>query len=69
LAKNIKNDLVPRISKAQFDDEATAFLSKYCPEALETPMAVPIKEIAKRKMGLTILERRLTEDFSILGQM
>lgn len=69
MAKNIKNDLVPRISKAQFDDEATAFLSKYCPEALETPMAVPIKEIAKRKMGLTIIERRLTENFSILGQM
>ena len=38
--------LVPRISKTQFDSEATAFLEKYCPEALRTPMCVPIETIA-----------------------
>ncbi|MCL5058312.1 MAG: hypothetical protein M1130_10075 [Actinobacteria bacterium] len=69
MSSSITNNLVPVISKAKFDDEATAFLSKYCPEALETPMAVPIKDIARKKLGLTILEKRLTEDFSILGQM
>jgi len=69
VSSNVSNNLVPVISKAEFDDEATAFLSRYCPEALETPMAVPIKEIAEKKMGLTILDRRLTEDFSVLGQM
>lgn len=63
------NDYVPRISKAEFDDEATKFLSAYYPEALESPMAVPIEEIARKKLGLTVVESRLTEDFSILGQM
>ena len=62
-------DYVPHISKAEFDDEAKKFLERYCPEALVTPMAVPIEEIASKKMGLTILEERLSEDFSILGQM
>lgn len=64
------NSLVPVISKAQFDDEATEFLTKYCPEALEKPMPVPIMDIAKSKMGLTVItDMRLSEDFSIFGQM
>ncbi len=66
---DILNDYVPHISKAEFDGEATRFLKQYCPEALETPMAVPIETIARKKMGLVVLERNLTEDLSILGQM
>lgn len=69
MAISVTNNLVPVISKSEFDDEATAFLNKYYPEALETPMAVPISDIATKKMGLTILEQRLTEDLSIFGQM
>lgn len=65
----VKNNLVPVISKAEFDDEATTFLNQYCPEALAEPMAVPIVDITKNKMGLIIIEERLTEDFSIFGQM
>ncbi len=61
--------LVPRISKTQFDSEATAFLEKYCPEALWTPMCVPIETIATEKMQLTVLEYRMSEDLSILGQI
>jgi hypothetical protein len=61
--------LAPQIYKAEFDDEANKFLLKYYPEALETPMAVPILEIARKKMGLRIVERHLSEDFKILGQM
>lgn len=68
-ATSILDNYVPRISKAEFDNEATFFLNEYCPEALESPMAVPINEIAKDKLGLTIIEKRLTEDFSVLGQM
>ena len=68
-ARDILNNYVPHISKAAFDDEATAFLTAYCPEALREPMAVPIMDIATKKLGLTVIERRLTEDFSILGQM
>lgn len=66
---SILDNYVPRISKAEFDNEATFFLNEYCPEALKSPMAVPINEIAKNKLGLAIIEKRLTEDFSVLGQM
>lgn len=69
MSANILDNYVPRISKVEFDNEATSFLNEYCPEALKSPMAVPIKEIAKDKLGLTVIERRLTEDFSVLGQM
>lgn len=62
--------LVPVISKVQFDNVATEFLEQYYPDALKTPMAVPIIEIAKKKMGLKIIaEYRLSEDFSIYGQI
>ena len=69
MSVTVTKNLVPVISKAQYDDEATDFLSQFCPEALEKPMAVPIYEIARNKMGLTVLEHRLSEDFSVYGQM
>ncbi len=53
---------VPHISKESFDDEAAAFLGKYYPEALATPMVIPIEKIAKEKLGLTIQEERNTEE-------
>ena len=59
----------PRICKKDFDNEAVLFLEQYCPEALEQSMSVPILDIARHKMGLRVVERRLSEDFSILGQM
>lgn len=62
--------LVPVISKAQFDNVATEFLKQYFPDALKAPMMVPIVEIAKKKLGLKIIaEYRLSEDFSIYGQI
>lgn len=62
--------LVPVIHKCDFDKKATEFLTKYYPQALEKPMAVPIREIAQKKIGLRVfMDYRLTEDFSILGQM
>lgn len=62
--------LVPVIPKNMFDAVATEFLKKYCPEAIEKPMAVPILDIAKKKMGLKIIpDFRLSEDFSVYGQM
>ena len=67
-SKIFKN-YVPCLRKSDFDDIATDFLKQYCPEALIEPMVVPIEEIATKKMGLTILNHRLTEDFSILGEM
>ena len=65
-----RSSLVPHISKDQFDDVATEFLTEYCPEALTHPMAVPIVTIARKKMGSRIVaEYRLSEDFSIYGQI
>lgn len=63
------SSLVPHMFKSQFDDKATEFLTHLCPEALTTPMAVPIERIAKEKLHLTIMEYHLSEDLSILGQM
>ena len=62
-------NIVPIIHKVDLEDEATTFLEKYCPEALEKPMAVPIISIAE-SMGLEIYQGyRITDDFSIFGQI
>ena len=63
------SSLTPHIYKTEFDDEATLFLRQYYPEALQSPTNVPILYVARHRMGLRIVERRLSEDFSILGQM
>lgn len=65
----LSKNLVPILQKGEFDDVATSFLEKYCPQCLETPMAVPIEEIAIRAMGLQIKRMHLSEDLSILGQV
>jgi len=59
----------PHICREEFDKEALKFLAKYHPEALKRPMAVPILYIARHRMGLRVVEKRLSEDFSVLGQM
>ena len=65
----VTNNLVPIIHKEQFDEEATSFLKKYYPEALQAPMALPVLEIARARMGLTVLTQSLTEDLRTFGQM
>jgi Domain of unknown function (DUF955). len=59
----------PHICRDEFDKEALEFLDKYYPEALQRPVAVPILYVARHRMGLRVVEKRLTEDFSVLGQM
>lgn len=64
------NNFVPKIYKEDLDDEATRFLEQYCPEALTTPMAIPINQIVRDGMGLTVVTgHRLTNDFSLFGQI
>ncbi|MDR2728136.1 MAG: ImmA/IrrE family metallo-endopeptidase [Chitinispirillales bacterium] len=60
---------VPRIRKEDYEKEAIGFLKLYYPEALEKIIQIPIMEIARKRMGLRVVKRRLSEDFSILGQM
>lgn len=62
--------IVPIISRKDFDKEATTFLEKYYPEALEEPLRVPIEDIAKEKLGLNVIQGyRITDDFTIFGQI
>ena len=64
----VSKNIVPILYKKDLEAEASAFLEKYCPEALETPMPVPIAEIAET-MGLDVVEgHRITDDFSIFGE-
>jgi Zn-dependent peptidase ImmA (M78 family) len=65
----MSNSLVPIIAKEQFDDVATAFLQKFCTEALLSPMAVPIEAIARDKMNLVVEHVNITEDLSVYGQI
>lgn len=51
------------------DIEATKFLQKYYPEALENPIPLPVEDIAELKMGLEIDYVNIDEDLSILGMM
>lgn len=64
------SNIVPVLYKKDLDREATAFLEKYYPKALETPMPVPIEKIATDALHLTVLQgHRITDDFSIFGQI
>lgn len=64
------NNLVPIIGNANLDDEATKFLERYCPEALKTPMPVPIEKIVRDEMHLTLINGgKLTDNLGVFGQI
>ena len=59
--------LIPYIPPAEYDNVAKEFLEDYCPEALLTPRAIPIEEVAKT-MGLTVrYDICLSEEADIYG--
>lgn len=61
-------ELVPVISRRSFDDEATRFLEKYYPKALQEAVPVPIRQIAEKSMGLTIIEKDcLSDELDVFG--
>jgi len=62
----LSDKLVPIISKEQLDDEAAAFLSLYYPDALATPMELPVEEVAAN-MGLTVKRIGITRNLTIFG--
>jgi len=64
------SNLVPVIYGEDYDAEAARFLKKYCPEALETPMPVPLEKIAEQ-MGIPPInyDKRLSPDFSVFGRI
>lgn len=66
--EKLSGELVPIISRDQFDEEAEKFLLRYCPEALEHPMCVPIHDIAEDLMGLTIIDNiELSDELTYFG--
>ncbi|WP_449460043.1 XRE family transcriptional regulator [Streptococcus suis] len=67
-SRSLSRSGVPYIKKADFDDLAQEFLSKYYPQALTTPMKIDVREVASA-MELTIIETKLSSDFSIFGKM
>lgn len=58
--KSRSSSFLPYISNENIDTFATEFLSKLYPDALVTPMALPVKEIVN-KLGLNVTERKLKE--------
>ena len=60
--------LVPIIYKEDFDAVAETFLAQYYKEALEKPTPVDVVEVVQR-MGLVMEEARLSQYFTLFGQM
>ncbi|MEG2013050.1 MAG: hypothetical protein RR063_07570, partial [Anaerovoracaceae bacterium] len=50
----------------RLDDYATKFLTKYCKEALVTPMPLPVEKIIEQ-MGLSVQEVSLSNNMDIFG--
>lgn len=63
--KTLSKYLVPYFSNDKMDQRAEQFLSRYYPEALKTPMPLPVEEITKR-LGLNLYYAALPD--SIFGR-
>lgn len=65
----VSKNIVPILYKKDLENEATRFLEKFYPAALESPMPVPIEDIAEA-MGLEVVEgHRITDNFSVFGEI
>lgn len=63
----LSGELVPIISREQFEYEAEKFLKRYCPEALDKPLRVPIEKVV-RDMELQVIENiPLSDDLIYFG--
>jgi transcriptional regulator with XRE-family HTH domain len=67
-ARPMSDSLVPIINKEQLETVATDFLRRNYPEALIKPMAVESQVLAE-KMGLALVIRDITKDFTVFGQL
>lgn len=54
------------LGKNRLDDYATKYLTKYCKQALITPMPLPVKQILL-DMGLTVQEVSLSSNSDVFG--
>ena len=65
---SMNGSLVPIISAKEYEDYADEIIEQYYPEALTTKEKVDPKKLAER-LGFTIIERRISRDKSIFGQI
>ena len=63
----LSGELVPIISRDQFEDEAEKFLTRYCPAALDKPMRIPIETIASDMKLQVIEDVPLSDDLTYFG--
>lgn len=63
----LSGELVPIISRDQFDDEAEKFLTRYCPKALDSPIRIPIETIASDMKLQVIEDVPLSDDLTYFG--
>lgn len=54
------------LGKNRLDDYATKFLTKYCKEALDKPMPLPVGRIIE-KANLSLVEAHLSKDLDVFG--
>jgi DNA-binding XRE family transcriptional regulator len=66
--KPLDGDLVPIISSNDYDAKASQILGKYYPEALKAPAKIDPEKLAER-MGFMVIDRRLSLDGSVFGQV
>ncbi|MBQ6678833.1 MAG: ImmA/IrrE family metallo-endopeptidase [Lachnospiraceae bacterium] len=64
----LSDTLVPYLKIEELDKRAEAFLTMYYPEALRVQSRMDPYKLASG-LGLSLLERRITEDHSIFGQL
>lgn len=63
----LSGELVPIISRDQFEDEAEKFLTRYCPDALDKPMRLPIETIASDMKLHVIEDMPLSDNLTYFG--
>ena len=69
LPRPLDDSLVPYMSKGKYEDEVRGFLKRnHYSEMLLEPQAIDPLQLAKR-MGLTVLQRRISNDYSIFGEI
>lgn len=65
---SLAGSLVPYISRDMLEGEAEEFLRQYCPEALNSPMPLPVEDVAKR-MSLQVQSACLSKNHTVFGAM
>ena len=63
----LSGELVPLISRDQFEYEAEKFLTRYCPETLDKPIRVPIEKVASDMKLQVIEDIPLSDDLAYFG--